>query len=87
MGGLQVPIVREDGTESDEHKEKSIEDMKRKSKWGQKAEKSGVVLDPRKSTKFRVLAARANFLAVDRPDIIFAAKEVTRRMAEPTKED
>ena len=87
MKGLHVPIVREDSAESDEHKERSIEEMKRRSKLGHKAEKSGEVLDPRETTRFRALAARANFLAVDRPDIIFAAKELTRKMAEPTKED
>ena len=35
-------------------------------------------------TKFRGLAARANFLAADRIDIIFAAKEVCRFMSKPT---
>ena len=32
----------------------------------------------------RGMAARANFLAADRPDIIFAAKEICRFMAKPT---
>ena len=36
-------------------------------------------------TRFRALAARANFLSADRPDIIFAAKEVCRFMAKPTE--
>ena len=35
-------------------------------------------------TRFRALAARANDLAADRPDIMFAAKEVCRLMAKPT---
>ena len=35
-------------------------------------------------TRFRGLAARANYLAADRPDIIFAAKEICRFMAHPT---
>ena len=35
-------------------------------------------------TFFRGMAARANFLAADRPDIIFAAKEICRFMAKPT---
>jgi len=34
---------------------------------------------------FRGLAARANYLAADRPDIQYAAKEVCRWMAEPTE--
>ena len=87
MKGLQVPIVRDDSAESDEHKEKSIDDMKRRSKLGQRAEKLGEALDPRETTRFRALAARANFLAADHPDIIFAAQDLTRKMAEPTKED
>ena len=36
-------------------------------------------------TKFRGLAARANYLGQDRPDIQFATKEVCRGMARPSK--
>ena len=35
-------------------------------------------------TRFRALAARANYLSADRTDILFAAKEVCRFMARPT---
>jgi hypothetical protein len=35
-------------------------------------------------TQFRALAARANYLAQDAPDLQFAAKEVCRDMARPT---
>ena len=35
-------------------------------------------------TRFRALAARANYLAADRPDAQFAAKEVCRDMAAPS---
>ena len=34
-------------------------------------------------TRFRGLAARANFLAADRPDIVYSAKEICRFMAKP----
>ena len=34
-------------------------------------------------TQFRMLAARCNYLAQDRPDIQFAAKEVCRKMSAP----
>ena len=34
--------------------------------------------------RFRGLAARANFLAADRVDIIYAAKEVCRFMSKPS---
>ncbi len=36
---------------------------------------------------FRGMAARANYLALDRPDIQFAVKEVARRMARPRVDD
>ena len=35
-------------------------------------------------TPFRAWAARANYLAADRPDALFSAKEVCRWMARPT---
>ena len=35
-------------------------------------------------TRFRGQAARANYLGPDRPDIIYAAKEVCRGMSSPT---
>ena len=37
-----------------------------------------------KISHFRALAARSNYLAADRPDCKFAAKEVCRFMAKPT---
>ena len=37
--------------------------------------------------KFRALAARANYLSLDRPDIGCAAKECCRRMSAPTTQD
>ncbi len=38
-------------------------------------------------TQFRALAARANYLAQDRPDIQFATKEVCRAMSDPSDHD
>ena len=38
-----------------------------------------------KLSPFRSVAARANYLAMDRPDIQFAAKEVCRWMSAPTE--
>ena len=42
-------------------------------------------LEPRLATEFRGLAARANYLSLDRPDIQFATKEICREMAKPTE--
>ena len=44
-------------------------------------------LDPRMASEYRALAARANFLALDRPDVQFAVKEICRGMGNPTRDD
>ena len=36
------------------------------------------------ATNFRAVAARGNYLAMDRPDIQFAIKEICREMSKPT---
>ena len=41
-------------------------------------------LDEEKTKRFRQIAARANYLATDRPDIMYAVKEACRHMASPT---
>ena len=46
---------------------------------------TGQVLNAEESTGFRALAARANYLALDRPDVAFATKELCREFAQPTK--
>jgi len=42
-------------------------------------------LSPELAREFRALAARANYLAADRPEIAFATKELCRLMANPTQ--
>ena len=39
------------------------------------------------ASRFRALAARANYLAQDRPDIQYSVKEVARRMCRPRQSD
>ena len=41
-------------------------------------------LSPEDTTKYRAIVARANYLAADRPDIMYAVKELCRGMAKPT---
>jgi len=53
--------------------------------WKQQEEE--VELDAAQSTEYRALAARANYLAVDRADIQFAVKELCKSMAKPTVGD
>ena len=45
----------------------------------------GELLDAEQSTTYRALAARANYLALDRPDIGYATKELCRQFQSPTK--
>ena len=48
-------------------------------------DENAIPLNPADATAYRALAARANYLALDRADIQFAAKEVCRGMAQPTR--
>ena len=43
-----------------------------------------VLLNDREATRYRALSARLNYLAQDRPDLLYAVKEVARRMSTPT---
>jgi hypothetical protein len=47
-------------------------------------EENNLPLHPREVTNFRAIAARANYLALDRADIQYAAKEICRGMSAPT---
>ena len=48
-------------------------------------EENGEALPQDEHTKFRALAARANYLALDRADLQYAAKEICRGMSAPTR--
>jgi hypothetical protein len=50
---------------------------------GEEAE-NGTPLSPPEASRFRAMAARANFLSLDRPDVQYAVKELCRDMAAPT---
>ena len=47
-------------------------------------EDNAEVLNQKDAHEYRGLAARANYLAMDRPDIQYAVKEICRSMAVPT---
>merc|ERR1712079_692240 len=47
----------------------------------------GKPLEGQDHTAYRAMAARANYLALDRPDLQFAAKEICRKMSGPTEDD
>ena len=41
-------------------------------------------MEESEATRYRAIAARANYLAADRPDIMYSVKEICRGMANPT---
>ena len=44
-------------------------------------------LGPREASEYRACSARLNYLALDRPDILFASKECSQRMSSPRNGD
>ena len=96
-------IVRETGasnltslkiTMSKENKEEmrdKTDDIVEKRKLGKLGMKEqplvGQILSLVETTRYRALAATANFLAIDRVDIVYCAKELTRHMSKPTTAD
>jgi hypothetical protein len=70
--GAAGPAVRTPGTKGD------------KAKAGEAEEE---LLDEAATRWFRSGAARANYLAMDRPEMAFATKELCRRMSAPTVAD
>ena len=48
------------------------------------ANANGGVLPDDQATNFRALAARANYLSLDRPELAYASKELCRAFARPT---
>ena len=51
----------------------------------ERLQNEGAELSPEDATTFRALAARANYVSQDRPDLSFAAKEMCREFAVPTR--
>ena len=43
-------------------------------------------LEGRDATRYRAIAARHNYLSIDRPDLQFAVKELCMDMAKPTEQ-
>ena len=51
-------------------------------KWEE--EENDKELEPERATAYRRIAARANYIAPDRPDIMYSVTEIYRQMARPT---
>ena len=46
-----------------------------------------VELDSEEASRYRAAAARLNYMALDRPDVMYSAKECSRIMSRPTNKD
>ena len=85
MKSLSVPIVK-DPAETDSVKSQDVEAKKREGRLGQKYKPAADdLLNATDTTAYRGLAATLNYLAADRGDLIYAAKECAREMSSPTK--
>ncbi len=81
---MRPPIVQNQALDVTTQQNEGIEDAG----WPERdAVKEEELLDEGDARAFRGLAARLNYLAQDRPDLQFAAKEVSRRMARPSCRD
>ena len=77
------------GKETEEEKRQGLQKRRLSAKLGSKMndDENDEALSAEEMTRFRRIAARANFLAQDKMDIAYATKEATRRMTAPTTED
>ena len=87
MTSLKIHMPKE----SKEEVRDKTDDIVEKRKLGKLGMKEqplvGQILSPAETTRYRALAATANFLAIDRGDIMYCARELTRHMATPTTTD
>ena len=87
LTSLKIPMSKENKEEVRD-KTDDIVEKRKLGKLGMKEQPLvGHILSPVETTRYRALAATANFLAIDRGDIVYCAKELTRHMATPTTAD
>ena len=63
---------------------KSVETPTEEAKKWEAEEEDEKELSPGKQKHFRSIAARCNYIAADRPDLMFAVKCICREMAKPS---
>ena len=92
-GGISTPgekIRRGKGHRFEEETgedESEIGEVKKQQHEQEEGEADEEALPPHLAHLYRAGAARANFLAMDRPDLSWSAKELCRRMSAPRRED
>ena len=84
MKPLAAPVVKEGKQETEEEKEEDITRRRKEGRLGEKYwEKDSEKMGPSEATQYRQLAARANYLGQDRPDVCYGATQLTRKMSAP----
>ena len=71
-------------------KASQISELRRTAKWHDPPEEvreENYLLTGQEMKLFQRLAARLNFLALDRPDLLYSSKELMRKMASPLARD
>ena len=87
LTSLKIPMSKENKEEVRD-KTDDIVEKRKLGKLGMKEQPLiGHILSPAETTRYRALAATANFLAIDRGDIVYCAKELTRHMTTPPTAD
>ena len=86
---ISTPATKETGRETEEERRQDLNGLRLSGKLGSKTDNDDKedALSADEVTRYRRVAARANFLAQDRMDISYATKEATRRMTVPTTDD
>ena len=80
--------AKETGRETEEEKRQDLDERRLSGQLGCKLDNdNNDTLSSDEVTRFRRIAARANFQAQDRVDIAFSTEERTRRVTAPTKDD
>ena len=87
LTSLKIPMFKE----SKEEVRNKTNDLMEKEKVGKFGREGTTIdrtdLEPAETTRYTALAATTNFIAIDRGDIVYCAKELTRHMATPTTTD
>ena len=83
LSSLKIHMSKENKEEMRD-KTNDVAEKRKLGKLGMKEQPLiGQILSPAETTRHGALTATANFLAIDRGDIVYCAKELTRHMATP----
>ena len=85
LTSLKIPMSKESMEEVRDNTDDIVEKRKLGKLGMQEQPLIGQILSPAETTRNRALAATANFLAIDRGDIVYCAKELTRHNGNTNK--